>query len=295
MSNLAFRGTYTALITPFATDGSVDYDALERLIGQQVAAGIEGLIILGTTGESPTISHEESQEILQRSVQAANGQLQIVAGVGSNSTEKTVAAAKEAAAIGVDGLLVVNPYYNKPSQEGLYQHFKASAEATDVPVILYNIAGRTGVNLSTDTLLRLVDLPTIVAVKEASGDLGQMMDVIDQTPDNFAVLSGDDNMTYPLITVGGHGVISVISNLLPAKTKEMVDAALAGDYDRARALHYELLPVMRACFMETNPLPIKTALALRGDVQEEFRLPLCKMEAGNKEKLRAILSEHSLI
>lgn len=284
-----FKGTYTALITPFTEDHSVDFDALTTLVNAQLDAGIDGLIVLGTTGESPTISGDERRAIVQKVVELAKGKTQIVVGTGTNSTQSTVEESLHAQEDGADALLVVNPYYNKPTQCGLFEHFHTVAQAVEIPVILYNIAGRTGVNLSTPMLQKLAEHKNVCCVKEASGDLAQMMDVIHGTDDDFTVLSGDDVLTFPLICLGGHGVISVLSNLLPNEVKAMVDAALEGETETAKKLHYELLPLMHGCFTETNPIPIKTALAMKGVCQEVFRLPLCTMQPENREALANLI------
>ncbi len=285
---MKFQGTFTAIVTPFLTNGEVDYLAFEKLVEDQVEADVEGIVVLGTTGESPTITCQEYGEIIGFVVKKVDKQALVIAGSGSNSTQKTIHHSLKAKEAGADALLVVNPYYNKPTQEGIYQHFLAVADAVDLPQIVYNIKGRTGVNIETETLVRLSAHKNIVAVKEASGDLGQMMDVIQQTPNDFFVLSGDDVLTYPLITLGGHGVISVLSNLMPKEVKELVDSALDGDYEKARKKHYALLPLIKSCFIETNPIPIKTALALKGKIQENFRLPMCRMQEENKKKLEKL-------
>ena len=296
MTHPTLAGTYTALITPFAADGAIDYDALEKLIELQCAANVEGILILGTTGESPTVTHEEFEKMVPFAKKKIAGRSRLVVGTGSNDTAKTVSLSKEAETLGADVLLVVNPYYNKPTQEGLYQHFSAVAEAVDVPIILYNIKGRTAINVETETLMRIVaDNSNVAAVKEASGDFDQMKNVIARAPEGFAILSGDDNMTNDLIAAGGHGVVSVLSNLLPADIKAMVDLGLAGKFDDAKAAHEKLLPLMKGCFIETNPLPIKTALVLKGIVQEIFRLPMCPMSPENRAKWQEILEEQSVL
>jgi 4-hydroxy-tetrahydrodipicolinate synthase len=295
MTSPRFSGTFTAIVTPFRKDGSVDDAAFERLLKEQIAAHVEGVVILGTTGESPTIMHDEATRIIEKTVRLAKGKTKILVGVGSNDTRKTLESAKEAHALGADALLIVNPYYNKPTQEGLYRHFSLIAETVDIPQIVYNIRGRTGVNVETKTLLRLIANTRIVGVKEASGDIVQMMDVLSKVPPHFAVLSGDDALTLPLLAVGGHGVISVVSNLLPAKVKEMVDAALGGDIAKARTLHFELLPLIHGCFVETNPIPVKTALALQGKIEEIFRLPMCPMQTETRRAWHTLLASSHLV
>jgi 4-hydroxy-tetrahydrodipicolinate synthase len=284
-----FQGTYTALITPFA-NGVIDYKALEKLLAEQVAAKIDGLVILGTTGENPTINDQERRELVSFVVKQVKGKTKIIIGTGNYATDKTIEQSQEAEKLGADAILVINPYYNKPTQEGLYQHFMATADSVKIPMMLYNIKGRTAVNLETKTLLRLVKHPNIIAVKESSGDLQQIMDVIAQVPEDFAVLSGDDFITYPMITLGAVGVVSVLSNVLPKEVKTMVDLALAKNYAAALKLHYQLLPLIKAIFIESNPLPIKTLLAAQGKIKAEFRLPLCAMQEENKEKLLKIFS-----
>ena len=292
---MKFEGTFTALVTPFQTNGAVDYQALEGLLEDQIAAEVEGVVILGTTGESPTICCGEYAEIIHFVRTKVDGRIMVLAGSGSNNTRKTIKQSLIAQDQGVDGLMIVNPYYNKPTQEGLYQHFWSVAEAVDLPQIIYNIEGRTGVNVETSTLVRLAQHKNIVAVKEASGNISQMMEVIAQTPDDFAVLSGDDLMTYSLIALGGNGVISVLSNIVPEQVKKMTELARKGYFEEARKRHYELLPLIRGCFLETNPIPVKTALVLQGKVQEAFRLPMCPMGAANQEKWKQTLVSEGLL
>ncbi len=285
MSARTMSGTITALVTPFRADGALDEAALEVIIGEQLHAEVEGLVLLGTTGESPTVSAEEAGRILAIAVRLAQGKTRIIAGCGSNDTRKTISAARQAHEMGVDALLVVSPYYNKPTQEGLARHFLAVAEATPLPLIVYNIPGRTGVNITCDTMLRLAEHSRIVAAKEASGDLNQIADLLAAAPEDFSVLSGDDGLTLPILALGGRGVISVVSNLVPGRVKKLVDSALGDDFRAARAIHERLLPLIRACFLETNPIPIKTALARWGRIQEIFRPPLYPMCADLRDQL----------
>ena len=292
---MKFQGTFTALVTPFQEKGAVDYKALEKLLEEQVVAGVEGVVILGTTGESPTVCCGEYGEIVSFVVEKINGRTLVIAGSGTNNTHKTIKQSLIAKEAGADGLLLVNPYYNKPTQEGLYQHYMAVAEAVDLPQIIYNIKGRSAGNIETSTLVRLAQHKNIVAVKEASGDMNQIMQVIQQTPDDFVVLSGEEILTFPLICLGGHGVISVAANIIPTEIKKLVDLSLGGDMKKARALHHKLYPVMAGCFMETNPIPVKTALALQGKVSEIFRLPMCQMGSENKEKWKRILKSAGLL
>ena len=285
-----FQGAYTAIITPFRDNGKVDEQAFKKLIDFQIENKIDGIVPCGTTGESPTLSHEEHERVIEICVRHVNGRVPVIAGAGSNSTAEAISLTKHAKEIGADAVLQVNPYYNKPTQKGLYLHFKAIADAVDIPVIVYNIKGRTAVNVETPTLVRLMnDCENIAAVKEASGDINQMKDVIAQRKNGFSVLSGDDNMTLSLIKEGGDGVISVASNLVPNRIVAMVHAALDGKIEEAERLDKNLAELFKACFIETNPIPIKTALAMEGMCREVFRLPMCSMEDANKEKLRKVL------
>jgi len=255
----------------------------------QIENGVHGLVPLGTTGEYPTIREEERKLIIKTVVDEVNSKIPVIVGTGTYSTEEAVRLSKEAQDLGVDGLLVVAPYYNKPTQEGLYLHFKAISEAVDLPIIVYNIPGRTGVNVEVQTLVRLSQFNNIVAVKEASGNLAQVMDIIEALGDRITVLSGDDNLTLPIMALGGKGVISVISNLLPKPMVEFVEAALKGDFKKAKELHYHLLPLFKAAFIETNPIPIKTMMNLVGMKAGPCRLPLCNMQPHNLEKVKKIL------
>jgi len=290
-----FQGSIVALVTPFR-GGKVDEPTLRKLVDMHVARGTDGIVPCGTTGESPTLSHDEHKRVVEIVIEAAAGRLHVIAGTGSNATSEAIDLTAHAKKAGSTGALVVNPYYNKPTQEGLYRHFRAVADAVDLPIIVYNIAGRTAVNIETDTLVRIVkDCPNIVGVKEASGSLDQMTQVILACGPDFSVLSGDDNLTLPLMSVGGRGVISVIANIVPRETAEMTHAALAGDWKLARELHLKLFPLSRAAFMETNPIPVKEAMGMMGMLEPEFRLPMCPMGAANRERLRAILVQHGLL
>jgi 4-hydroxy-tetrahydrodipicolinate synthase len=290
-----FQGSFVAMVTPFR-NGRVDEAKLRDLVDFHVAHGTDGLIPCGTTGESPTLSHDEHKRVVEVVVEAARGRIPVVAGTGSNSTAEAIDLTKHAERAGAAGALVVNPYYNKPTQEGLYRHFRAVAESVAIPILVYNIQGRTAVNVETATLERLVrDVKNVAGVKEASGSLDQMSQVIAACGPDFAVLSGDDNITLPLLAVGGHGVVSVIANIVPRETAEMVHAALDGDWKRARELHYKLFPLARAAFLETNPIPIKEAMAMAGMIEPEFRLPMCRMGDANRERLRAVLAQYALV
>ena len=274
-----YRGVYTALITPFTDLGVVDYKALEKIVNHQIDAGIDGLVPCGTTGESPTLSHEEHDRVIAQTIKYASGRVPVIAGTGSNSTTEAIRLSQHAEDAGASALLLVNPYYNKPTQKGMYLHFKAIADSVKIPCILYNIKGRTGVNLETETLRRLEeDCGNIVAVKEASGSLNQMEEVIKTTDEDFMVLSGDDNLALDLIRRGGDGVISVASNLFPHEMARMIHSALDGQWQEAERLGEWFAPFFSACFIETNPIPIKTAMAHMGWCRESFRLPLCTLE-----------------
>ena len=287
-----YSGLYTALITPFNKDKSVDYAALEKLINEQIEAEVDGLVILGTTGESPVISDTEAEKIISLAVKISKHKTKIIVGAGSNNTESAIEKSKQAQNLGADAILSVNPYYNKPPQEGLYKHFKQVADSIDIPMILYNIKGRTAVNLEIETLLRLSQHKNIIGVKEASGDLSQIMDAINQVDNNFFVLSGDDSLTYPIMSLGGHGVISVTSNIFPREMKNIVWQCFTNNFEAARQSHYKLYNFMNALLsISSNPIPVKTILAHMGKIKEEFRLPLGRLEDSNKQKLIKIYNE----
>ena len=295
MSQTTFQGSFVALVTPFR-NGQVDEAKLRELVELHVASGTDGLIPCGTTGESPTLRHDEHRRVVELVVEAARTRIPVIAGTGSNSTREAIDLTKHAERAGASGALVVNPYYNKPTQEGLYQHFRAVADAVSIPIIAYNIQSRTAINVETATLARLArDCHNIVGVKEASGSLDQMSQVIAACGPNFSVLSGDDNLTLPLLAIGGHGVVSVIANIVPREVADMVHAALDGDFKRAREVHYRLFPLARAAFLETNPIPIKEAMAIAGMLEPEFRLPMCRMSDTNRETLRAVLRQYALV
>ncbi|MBI2159814.1 MAG: 4-hydroxy-tetrahydrodipicolinate synthase [Candidatus Rokubacteria bacterium] len=290
-----FQGSFVAMVTPFK-NGQVDETKVRELVEFHVAHGTDGLIPCGTTGESPTLSHDEHKRVVEVVIDAARGRIRVVAGTGSNSTAEAIDLTTHAEKAGAAGALVVNPYYNKPTQDGLYRHFRAVAESVTIPILVYNIQSRTAVNVETATLERLVrDVKNVAGVKEASGSLDQMSQVIAACGPDFSVLSGDDNITLPLLAIGGHGVVSVIANILPRETAEMVHAALDGDWKRARELHYRLFPMARAAFLETNPIPIKEAMAMAGMLEPEFRLPMCRMGDANRERLRAVLAQYALV
>jgi len=290
-----FQGSFVAMVTPFR-NGRVDEAKLRELVEFHITNGTDGLIPCGTTGESPTLSHDEHHRVVEVVIEAARSRIRVVAGTGSYSTSDAIEMTKHAERTGAAGALVVNPYYNKPTQEGLYRHFRAVAESVAIPVLVYNIQSRTAINVETDTMARLRrDVKNIVGVKEASGSLDQMSQVIAACGPDFSVLSGDDNITLPLLAIGGSGVVSVIANIVPRETADLVHAALDGDWKRARDLHFRLFPLARAAFLETNPIPIKEAMAMAGMLEPEFRLPMCRMSDANREKLRAILKPYGLI
>jgi len=286
-----FRGTFTALVTPFR-NGSIDVSAFQTLIETQIAAGISGVVAIGTTGESPTLSHDERQQVIRLTVATANKRCVVIAGTGSNATEHAVADTKTAEKLGVDGALLVAPYYNKPSQEGLFRHFKAIAEATSLPIILYNIPGRCSVDITPETVVRLAkDCRNIVSIKEASGSVDRVSDLRRRLPESFTILSGDDSLTLPFMSVGAAGVVSVASNLFPAEVCALVRACESGDFKSAATLHRKLLPLFKDLFIEPNPVPVKTALGWRGTMSGDVRLPLCEMSDANQATLRKTLEE----
>ena len=289
-----FRGAIVAIVTPFKK-GKVDEAALRKLVEFQIKNGTDGIVPCGTTGESSTLSHEEHDRVIEIVIEAVNKRVPVIAGTGSNSTAEAIRLTRHAHEAGADGALMVAPYYNRPTQEGLYQHYKAVADAVRIPIIIYNIPGRTGVNINPDTLARLAKVKNIVGVKEASGSIKQMSDVISLCGPDFDVLSGDDLFTLPLMAMGGKGVISVISNVAPADMAAMVDAFDAGDLEKARALHHKMAPLIDSLFIETNPTPVKAALAMMKKISYEVRLPLYRMSDGNYEKLKKVMIGYGLI
>jgi 4-hydroxy-tetrahydrodipicolinate synthase len=295
MISLLRKGAGTALVTPFCDDDSVDYDAMRALVARQVEAGIDMLIPCGTTGEAVTLLEEEHQRIIELVVREVAGRVPVIAGAGSNSTSTTIRNAKMAAEAGADAVLVVGPYYNKPTQEGYYQHFRAVADAVDIGVVLYNVPGRTSGNIDASTQLRLAQIDNVIAIKEASANFSQIMDVLHERPPGFAVLSGDDNLVLPQIAIGIDGVISVAANEIPGEFAAMVRHALNGEYEQARTLHYRYLRLMEINFIESNPIPVKTALAMMGLIREQFRLPLLTMQAERRNTLEQTLRNLSLI
>ena len=283
-----FSGTFTALVTPFR-NGEVDVEALEGMVEFQIQHGVSGLVPCGTTGETPAMSEAEDRVVVETVVRVAAGRVPVVAGTGSNSTDMAIKYTKMAEVAGADGSLQVAPYYNKPTQEGLFRHFAAIAESTDLPLVLYNIPGRTSVTISVETMARLAEIPNVVGVKESTLSMNVVSDIKHSCGEEFDVLSGDDPMTLPLIALGGVGVISVASNVAPGAVSDMVRVLLAGDWERGRELHYELLPLFRALFVETNPLPVKTAASLLGLCSDEMRLPMIPMSGENLRRLQETL------
>ena len=295
MRKQKFQGTGTALVTPFASGGSIDEAALARLIDFQIDGGVDMILPCGTTGEGATLESDEYERVIGLIVDRVAGRVPVIVGAGCNSTQRAVKLTRTARELGADGVLSVGPYYNKPTQAGFYEHFKAITETDDIPVVVYNVPSRTSSNISAETMLRLAELPGIVAVKEASGDFDQVMEIIRNRPDGFSVLSGDDGATLAIVALGGDGVVSVAANEAPEMIHDMVDAALEGDMDRARALHYRLLPLMRANFIETNPIPVKAVLAMMGLIEERYRLPLVPMAPANKDRLRTVAEDLGLL
>ena len=285
-----FSGAITALVTPFR-NGEVDVEALEGLVEFQIQNGINGLVPCGTTGETPSMSEKEDRLVIETTVRVADGRVPVIAGTGSNSTDMAIKYTKMAEDAGADGSLQVAPYYNKPTQEGLYRHFAAIAENTALPLVLYNIPGRTSVTISAETTARLAEIPNIVGTKEATHSMDMASDIRALCGEDFDILSGDDSLTLPLMSLGGRGVISVAANVAPAAVSEMVGALLKGDFRRGRDLHYDLLPLVRALFIETNPIPVKTAASILGLCSDEMRLPMIPMEGENLEELRRTMEQ----
>jgi 4-hydroxy-tetrahydrodipicolinate synthase len=295
MTKQPFQATGTALITPFKADGSVDERALRKMVDFQIEGGVDMLLPCGTTGEGATLEADETDRVVEIVIEQSKGRVPVIAGAGSNSTAKAVQGARRAKKLGASGVLSVGPYYNKPTQQGYFEHFKAIAESEDIPLVVYNVPGRTSGNIEAGTMLRLAEIPNIVAVQEASGNLGPIMDIIRGAPKDFRVLSGDDAMAVAVIALGGDGVVSVVSNEAPGATSAMVDAALEGNFGKARELHYKLLPLMNANFIESNPIPVKAVLAMMGMIEENYRLPMVRISAPNREKLAKVAEETGLL
>src|SRR5580698_3671012 len=295
MRNIMFTGTGTALVTPFRRDGSLDEPTLRALIKRQIDGGIDFLVPCGTTGESPTLTHEEHLRVVEIAVELAKGRVPVLAGAGGYNTAEVIALARELAEIGADGILSVTPYYNKPTQEGLFQHYRAIAEGTSLPIVVYSVQGRTGVNVEPATVGRLAAIENIVGIKEASGNISQMAAILNAVPDNFNVLSGDDAITLPLIALGGRGVISVVSNEIPGEMSEMVRLALRGNIWGAREIHRRFHPLMEVNFVESNPGPVKTAMAEMGLLEPVWRLPLVAPKRENRERIINVLNSLGLV
>lgn len=288
------KGAMTAIVTPFR-DGKFDEVSFRNLIKRQIANGIDCIVPCGTTGEAVTLDLNEYERVVGSCVDECNGQVGVLAGAGSNNTKKVIEMAKLAQNLGADAILSVTPYYNKPTQEGLYQHYKAIADAVDIGVVIYNVPGRTSVNITSDTVARLSEIDNIIGIKEASGSLNQVSEIIEKSKEGFSVVSGDDFLTLPMLSIGGNGIISVTSNVAPALVSAQYDAFMAGNLEKAKALHHKMYTLHQIMFIETNPIPVKTAVALMGLVGEEFRLPLCRMSDTNKEKLKVILREYEFL
>jgi 4-hydroxy-tetrahydrodipicolinate synthase len=289
-----FSGCLVAMITPFR-NGEIDEPALRRLVQFHLDNGTDGLVPCGTTGESVSMTEEEQLRVIQIVVETVNHRIPVIAGTGTNSTAKTVKMTKEAEKRGADAALLVTPYYNKPTQQGLYLHFEAVAKATDLPLVLYNVPGRTSVNMLPETVARLAKIPTVVAIKEASGSMDQVSQIVQSCPESFSVLSGDDSLTLPMLSLGGTGVISVVGNIAPAAMAELVRSYRQGNVARARELHYQLFDLCRAMFYETNPIPVKTAAGILGLCEAELRLPMCPMGEANRKKLEEVLKSSPVL
>jgi 4-hydroxy-tetrahydrodipicolinate synthase len=291
---IMFSGSIVAIVTPFK-DGQVDEEAYRELIEFQIANGTRAIVPCGTTGESATLNVEEHARVIDIALEAVNKRVPVIAGTGGNSTSEAIELTEHAKKVGADATLQVTPYYNKPTQEGLYRHFKAIADAVSLPQVLYNVPGRTSVNMLPETVARLAELPEVVAIKEASGNLGQMAEIVRLAGDKITLLSGDDNVTLPVLSLGGKGVISVVANIAPKDSADLVKAWEEGRVDEAKALFYKLFPLCQAMFFETNPIPVKTSLALMGKIQDEMRLPLCPMSPANLGRLKKALADYGLI
>ena len=289
-----FKGSIVAIVTPFR-NGKVDEGKLRDLIEFQIKNGTSGIVPCGTTGESTTLTFDEHEKVIEVTIDQVNKRVPVIAGTGSNSTEEAIMLTRQAASAGADASLQVSPYYNRPTQRGLYRHFKAIAQSVKIPIILYNIAGRTGVNIEPETIASLAsDCKNIVAVKEASGSLDQMSRIKALCPSAFQLISGDDSLTLPVLSIGGVGVISVVANIVPRDVADLVSAFEKGNIKKAQSLHYKLLPLIKACFMETNPIPVKTAMGLLGMCEPDLRLPMCEMSADNLAKLKKTLKDYGL-
>ena len=289
-----FKGVFVAIVTPFK-NGKIDEEALRGLIDFQIAGGVDGIVPCGTTGESATLNHEEHDQVIRIAVDACKGKASVLAGTGSNSTQEAIQLSRNAKNAGADGLLQITPYYNKPNQEGLYHHFSSIADAVDLPIVLYNVPSRTSVNMVPETVVRLAKIENIVGIKEASGSLQAISKIIDNCGKDFTVLSGDDPLLWPILAIGGKGVISVTANILPAKVAALCKAAAIGDIAGARSLHYELMDINDSLFIDTNPIPVKAALHLMGKIENELRGPLIKLSKDTLERLKKAMACHGLL
>jgi 4-hydroxy-tetrahydrodipicolinate synthase len=289
-----FTGSMVALVTPFK-DGNVDWESLEGLVEFHIKNGTHGIVPCGTTGESATLSHEEHDDVIKAVVKAVKKRVPVIAGTGSNSTDEAIRLTKEAEKSGADGALLISPYYNRPTQEGIYQHYKKIASAVGIPLIVYNIPARTGSKIEPETLARLSEIKNIAGVKEATGSVDQAIDVLRLSGDRLAVYSGEDSLTFSLMALGGRGVISTVANIAPKEMSELTEACLKGDWEKGRKLQFKLIPLIRGVFVETNPIPIKTALSLMGKCRGDLRLPLTPMSEGNLKKLRQAMADFGLV
>ena len=287
-----FTGSIVALVTPFK-DGEIDYEKIGELVEFHIANSTNAIIPCGTTGESPTLTHREHGEVVGKVIEVANGRIPVIAGTGSNNTSEAVSMTSHAKEVGADGSLLITPYYNKPTQKGIYEHYKAVLKEVDIPIIIYNVPSRTGVSISAETVARLYEFDNIVAIKEATGDLDQASHILNLC--DITVLSGDDSLTLPIMSIGGKGVVSVLANILPREVSELTLSFLNGEIENAQRLHNQLFPVCKAMFIETNPIPVKTAMKLLGRLNGEMRLPLCDMSEGHESQLKNILEENGIV
>ncbi len=291
---MEFRGSIVAMITPFTEDGKIDRAGVEKLINFHIENGTDAILLAGTTGESATLTHDEHKELIKMGVEIAGGRIPIVAGTGSNSTAEALDLTRAAKEAGADAALLITPYYNKPTQKGMYLHFKKIAEEVDIPIILYNVPSRTGINLLPDTVAKLSEIPNIVAVKEASGNLGQMVQIVSKVKEEFKLMSGDDQLLLPILSIGGTGVISVVANIIPKDMAQMIKEWEAGNVQKAREMYYKMYPLAQAMFYETNPIPVKTAAGLLGLPTGPLRLPLAPMDDANLERMKKAMRDYGL-
>jgi 4-hydroxy-tetrahydrodipicolinate synthase len=294
MGEVKLQGSFVAIVTPFK-GGKLDMDAFGELIDWQIAEGTHGIVPCGTTGESATLTHDEHKQVVEYAVKRVNGRVPVVAGTGSNSTDETIMLTRHAKDVGADAALIITPYYNKPSQEGLYRHFKAISDDVDIPIVMYNVPGRTAVNMSPETVARCAGLKNVIAIKEATADMNQAIHIRELCGDKLTLMSGDDFTVLPFLAVGGSGVISVVANIAPADMAGLCNAYFAGDLDKARNLQYKLQPLVRMMFIDTNPVPVKAAVGMLGRCSGELRLPLCPMPEASEEKLKVAMKDYGLI